>query len=109
MVKIAVFASGQGSNTVNLINYFRNNKIAQVALVISNSSSAQVVQHAMSLKVETMIIDDVILKSDALIVSLQEKGIGFIVLAGFLKLIPVTLISAYKHCSPNLVVKECMV
>lgn len=95
-MQLALFASGNGSNAENIIRYFRKQETAEVALILSNNSQAFVIQRADSLGVEYKLITrDDFKQTEALIVLLKSKKIDFIVLAGFLWLIPKALISAY--------------
>ena len=53
MKKIAIFASGSGTNAENIIRYFKTSKKIKVALVLSNNKNAFVLQRANKLNVET--------------------------------------------------------
>ena len=97
MKRIAVFASGSGSNAENLIHFFRTRKSAKVALVLTNNPDAFVINRASSLDIEAVVFDrDQFYNTDEILDLLKAKGIDFIVLAGFLWLIPTRLIDAYE-------------
>lgn len=96
--EIAIFASGSGSNTENIINYFQANMHLRVSLVVSNKSNAFVLQRAKNLGVQTYVLTKNDLTSPrSFLTFLHSKKIEFIVLAGYLKRIPVELITAYSH------------
>ncbi len=96
MVRVALFASGTGSNARRIIAHFHNHPRIQVTLVVSNNPAAGVLAIAREAGIPTLIIDKQRFnKGDAFLPDLQEAGIGFIVLAGFLWKVPPVLIRAY--------------
>jgi phosphoribosylglycinamide formyltransferase 1 len=100
---IAVFASGKGSNAENIINHFNKSGIAKVSVVITNNPSAGVIEKAMMQNVECYI--NLLAReqdSDQLLQTLQDYEIDLIVLAGFLKLIPKTIIKKYPKSIVNI-------
>lgn len=103
MQKIAVFASGTGSNTQKIIDYFRDRPHAQISLVVCNKQGAGVLQIAQTEGIPTLLIErERFLKGDGYVPVLHEHGISFLVLAGFLWKIPQTLIDAYPRRIVNL-------
>jgi len=103
MEKIAIFASGTGSNAQKMIEYFDGHPNIQVGLVVSNKPNAGVLQKAQAAGVETMVVNRATFyETKALLTALQEKEISFIVLAGFLWLIPVYLVEAYPKKMVNI-------
>ena len=96
MRNIAIFASGSGSNAENIIRYFSTKESAKVTLVLSNNRQAFVLKRAESLNVKNIFFDrDDFYRSDRVINILQEEKIDFIVLAGFLWLVPDNIINIY--------------
>jgi len=96
MKNIAIFASGSGSNAENIIRYFSTEKSAKVTLVLSNNRDAFVLKRVENLNVKGVFFDrDDFYKSDRVIDILQEEKIEFIVLAGFLWLVPDNIINIY--------------
>ena len=95
---IAIFASGSGSNTENIIRYFRENEAIQVSLVISNRSDAYVLERAHRLGVPCNVFpkEDWV-AGDEILAVLQEYHIDFVVLAGFLVRVPDLLLHAYPN------------
>ena len=102
-VNIAVFASGSGSNCENLIKYFRTSVRAAVALVVSNKTEAYVLERARRLGVPSVVVPKADLQRPELVLPLLEQyQIGFIVLAGFLPLVPNYLIDAFPRRMVNI-------
>jgi len=95
-IKIAIFASGSGTNAENIVKYFINSTICKVELILSNKNNAYVLERARKLSVDTMVFT-VNELNEGLIIDdfLSEKGIDFIVLAGFLLKIPQRLLEKY--------------
>jgi phosphoribosylglycinamide formyltransferase-1 len=96
MIKVAVFASGSGTNAENLINHFSKNVEINIDCIFTNSSKAGVIERAKRLKVPIVVFNKFEFESGIVLESLKEKGIEFIVLAGFLWLIPESIISFFR-------------
>lgn len=97
--RIAVFASGNGSNAENLIRYFRDtpDSLGEVALVVCNRPGAKVIERAIGLGVRTEVLSrDSINDSSRMLPLLESEGIDTIVLAGFLLMVPSFLLEAYR-------------
>ena len=102
-VKIAVFASGAGSNAEKLIHYFKSSEFARVALVVCNKPGAGVLAIAQKEGVPTLLIEkETFFRGDGYVPFLRENGIGFIVLAGFLWKIPASLVEAFPKRIVNI-------
>lgn len=98
-VKIAVFASGNGSNAENLIRYFRESgRGGEVALVIANRSDARVLARAEGLGVPAVYLaPSEIRDAEVLLPLLLDRyGIDAIVLAGFLQIVPAFVVARYS-------------
>lgn len=96
MVRIAIFASGSGTNAENIIRYFKDNNNIQIALIVSNRKDAFVLERAKRLGIDSITFSKSDFEStDKIPDYLKEKSIDFIVLAGFLLKIPESLIKAY--------------
>ncbi|CAN5911038.1 phosphoribosylglycinamide formyltransferase [soil metagenome] len=101
--RIAVFASGAGSNAKILIEYFEFHRNAQVTLLVSNRAEAGAVKIAQEQGVETLIISkETFFSVQSIVAELNERGIDLIVLAGFLWLIPEALIKAFPNRIVNI-------
>lgn len=96
MKKIAILASGSGSNAENIANYFAGSDYARVSFVIANNPNAFVLERAKRLGIESAVVTKAeFVEADGVIAMLQERDIDFVVLAGFLLLVPQKLIQAY--------------
>ncbi len=97
-VKLAIFASGGGSNARKIMEHFEQSSVAQVALVVSNKRDAGVLEIAAARGIPTEIIDrQGFYESEAILDILKKNEIGFIALAGFLWLIPAYLVRAFPR------------
>ena len=89
MKRIAVFASGSGSNAQNIIEFFQKDPTASVVLVLSNNPNAHVLERAKLLDVDSIVFDKAQLSDPHHVLGqLIDYKIDFIVLAGFLWRIP---------------------
>lgn len=103
MKKIAIFASGSGSNAENIANYFKGNNDLEISLILSNKKDAYVLERAKNLEIPSLIFNKKqFAESDEIVTTLQEKEIDLIVLAGFLWLIPANLIQAFPNKIVNI-------
>lgn len=96
MKRIAIFASGSGSNAENIITYFQKNKKAEVVLVLSNNPNALVLERATKLVVQNLVFNKQQL-NDSKWAKENLKNIDLIVLAGFLWKFPERLLEKYKN------------
>ena len=96
MHKIAIFASGAGSNAQKIIDYFRFHPSVAISLIVSNKTTAGVLDIAKKEHIATLILEkEKFFRGNAYVDELKQLGISFIVLAGFLWKIPSVLIHAY--------------
>lgn len=103
MKRIAIFASGTGTNAEALIKFFEFHRDAQITLLVSNKPDAGALKIARDHGVETMVVDRTDFFSEKSIVdALKVRGINLIVLAGFLWLIPQPLIKAFPKKIVNI-------
>lgn len=102
-INIAIFVSGGGTNCENLIKYFSGSERVNCALVVSNKADAYALVRAENLGVETAVVPKAQLNdADVMMPLLLEHAIDFIVLAGFLPLVPDFLIDAFPRRIVNL-------
>lgn len=103
MVNVAIFVSGGGTNCENLIKHFEHSEEVKCALVVSNKADAYALVRAERLGVPTAVVPKAQLNNpEETLPLLQEYGIEFIVLAGFLPLVPDYLIDAFPRRIINL-------
>jgi phosphoribosylglycinamide formyltransferase-1 len=101
--RIAIFASGTGSNAVNLIQFLKNDSSIEVAFVLSNKADAKVLSSAKELGVKTMSFSNAEVADGEFLTSLCKKeGVDWVILAGYLRLIPEELITAFDRKMINL-------
>jgi len=98
MKRIAIFASGSGSNAENIFNYFKENSIVEISLILTNNANAYVIERAKNLEVKSHVFSKSdFLNTSSILTVLGENKIDLVVLAGFLLKIPENLIKAYPN------------
>ena len=81
MKRIAIFASGSGSNAENIANYFKGSTEVEISLILANTPKAYVLERAKKLGIESVVVtNDEFRNADKVIDILKEKDIDFIVL-----------------------------
>lgn len=102
-VNVAIFVSGNGSNCENLIRHFEGSHSVRISLVLSNRAAAYALTRAQRLGVPAVVTPKADFNNaDILLPILKQYEIGFIVLAGFLLMIPDWLVKKYSHRMINL-------
>lgn len=94
--RIAIFASGKGSNAKAIIDYFKNSKTIAVSMIATNNPNAGVLAIARQNNIDTFIFSKEDLQSESFFLK-QLSDIDFIVLAGFLWLIPSYLVKHFPN------------
>ncbi len=106
--KLAVFVSGGGSNLQALIGASETGKLsAEIVLVVSNNAKAYGLERARNAGIDTFVynVKDYPNKEEAhsdLLEMLEEYGVEYIALAGYLKLLPEPLVKKYKGRITNI-------
>jgi len=101
-IHLALFASGTGSNVKNIYAYFQNHTFIHVSLLVCNNPNAKVLDFAIEKNLPYLIISNKDLHNENFISYLQEKKITHIILAGFLALIPKSLINKFPNAIINI-------
>ena len=102
-MNLAIFVSGSGTNCENIIRYFSGSDSVSVALVVSNRPDAYALVRAEKLGVPTAVVQKAQLNDPEVMLPLMRRyDIGFIVLAGFLPLVPDFLIDAFPRRIVNI-------
>jgi phosphoribosylglycinamide formyltransferase-1 len=97
MKKIAIFASGEGTNAQRVVDYFRGSEV-KITLIICNNPSANVLKRAEKNNIPSLLIDrETFNNSDSVLKKLQDSNIDLIVCAGFLWKIPDTILHAFPN------------
>ena len=95
-VRLAIFASGSGSNAEEIIRYFKNHEEIDVSLLLSNNPNALALKRAEGHGITSRIFDRKIYRDSTLILDwLDKAGITHIVLAGFLWLVPTYILDRF--------------
>lgn len=103
MKNIAIFASGEGTNAQNIIDYFRDSDAVKVNLIVCNKPQANVLNRAKAENIPQLIITrEDFYNSNRVIDSLKKANTDWIILAGFLWLIPENLIDAFRDKIVNI-------
>lgn len=101
--RLAIFASGNGSNCEQIIRYFHNHPYIKVEFVFTNNPIAGVIERARALQIDCYVMS---FSNDydhtSVFNLLKTKSIDWIILAGFLKKIPVTILKHYPNRIINL-------
>ncbi|MCP9748977.1 phosphoribosylglycinamide formyltransferase [Lacihabitans sp. CS3-21] len=98
MIKIAIFASGSGSNAERIVEFFNAKDEIEVSLILTNNPTAGVIERAQRLNIPVVIFNKkVFSKTDKIVEMLQLQSIDWVILAGFLWLVPKNLIKAFEN------------
>ncbi len=95
--KLAIFASGSGTNAERFFSHFKNHNQIEVSLLLSNNPNAFVLERAKNAGVPTRVFNKKQLRDGEVLSWLKERGITHIILAGFLWLISDNLIDAFPE------------
>lgn len=102
MMKIAIFASGNGSNFQSIVDAYQEEKLhAEVRLLVCDKPNAFVIERARKANIESFVFSPKAYGSKAdfeqeIVDKLIDLGIDFIVLAGYMRLIGPTLLNAFE-------------
>ncbi len=103
MKRIAIFASGSGSNAQKIIEHFDGNKDIEVSLVLTNNENAFVLQRASDLEIPAYVFDrQMFYDTDQVHDILRDIGVDVIVLAGFLWLVPTNILRSWPNHIVNI-------
>lgn len=101
--RVAIFASGSGSNALNLINHFNGHANIEVAFVLTNNSDAGIIEKARQEGIEVIVLsNEDVSKSEVLLSICEEAQVNWVVLAGYLRLVPASFIDHFENRIVNL-------
>lgn len=101
--RLAIFASGSGTNALNLVNFFANHPFIEIGILICNKKDAPVVEACENLGMDVFVLDnEKANQGEVLLTICQNQGIDFVVLAGYLRKIPDVFIAKYPRNILNL-------
>lgn len=103
MKNIAIFASGNGSNAENITNFFNNHNSIRVSCFLCNNPNAGVIKRAEKLGLPCLIFNrDDLNNSNRVIEFLRQYDVYYIVLGGFLWLLPSSITDIYTDRIVNI-------
>lgn len=103
MTNVAVFVSGSGTNCENIIRHFSGHRNIRIALVLSNRPDAYALTRAAGLNVPTEVMPKAeLMNENSLLGTMERYDIDFIVLAGFLLMVPDFLLRRYGRRIVNI-------
>jgi phosphoribosylglycinamide formyltransferase-1 len=103
MKRIAILASGSGSNAENIANYFKSNSDVEISIILSNKKDAFVLERASKLNIPGQSFNrNDFYETNTIVDLLKSKQIDLVVLAGFLWLVPNSLIKAFPNTIVNI-------
>ncbi len=96
MLRLALFASGNGSNAQRIIEYFAENPAIEVSILLCNKPDAHVLTRAALLKIPSIVFNRATFyETDDIPELLKTNRIDYLILAGFLWLIPHNILALY--------------
>lgn len=101
-MNIAIFASGEGSNAENIARYFEARPKDKVTLMLTNNPEAGVLKRARLLQIPSFVFTANQLNDGTVQAVLEQQAINFVVLAGFLKRIPESIVKAFENRMVNI-------
>lgn len=98
IINLALFASGSGSNAENIATYFKNNPGINVKIIFTNNAKAGVVKRAQNMGVDCIVFNkDDFYKTNQVVSLLEQYQVDWIILAGFLWLVPKSMIAKFPN------------
>lgn len=95
--RIAIFASGSGTNAENIVSYFKNSSTINVVLILTNNPSAKVLERAQKLNIPSKIFNKNDLNESDEFLQFLISEVDYIILAGFLWLLPMRIIQKFPN------------
>lgn len=102
MKRLAILASGSGTNAENIVKYFLDNDQATVAAIFCNNTKAGVLDKAHKLGVRAIVFNNTELNDGTVLQKLLDYKVDLVVLAGFLRKIPTDMLDEYDGAMINL-------
>ncbi len=97
MKRIAIFASGSGTNAENIVSYFKNSSTINVVLILTNNPSAKVLERAQKLNIPSKIFNKNDLNESDEFLQFLISEVDYIILAGFLWLLPMRIVQKFPN------------
>lgn len=97
-IKLAIFASGGGSNAKKIVEYFQNHPLIETGVMLTNNPDSGVIKLGDTYHIPTIYLPSSDFRDSARLQTiLAAHEIQYIILAGFLRKIPESLIQIYNH------------
>ncbi len=101
--RLAIFASGSGSNAEKIAEYFTGRTDIEISLILSNNPQAGVIARARRFQIPVVLFDKkTFYETHRIIEILQNERIDLVVLAGFMMLIPEAMVQAFPNKIVNI-------
>ena len=97
MFRLALFASGSGTNVQNICEYFNNHKLIKPEVVFSDRKKAQALQRANNLNIKSEYFDYSKTTPEDLYEKIKKNKVTHIILAGYLRLVPTEIIKSFNN------------
>ena len=101
-LKLAIFASGNGSNAQAIIEHLLTNSAVEVSRIYTNNKDAYVIERGEKFDVSSVIFNKSRFLSEEFTDKLQSENYDLIILAGFMWLVPPAIVSSYKNKIVNI-------
>lgn len=102
VVRLAILASGSGTNAQRMVEHFKAHPIVEVTLIATDNPKAGVIQRAWDLGVALLLFNKEMLRNGELQHELIAQRIDLIVLAGFMQLVPLEMVRAFPERIVNI-------
>lgn len=97
-IRLAIFASGAGSNALNILRHFENNAHIEVAFLMTNRKESPLVLAAKTIATPILVFDNEHVSDGEFLMDIcAEHKIDYVILAGYLRLIPKEFILNFKE------------
>ena len=103
MWNVTIFASGSGSNAENIFNYFKDSKLVRIGLLITDNPKAFVIERCRRHSVPCLVLSKRLIDdTDFMLGVLRDFRTNFVVLSGYIKLIPDYIVAAFDQRIVNI-------
>jgi len=103
MWNVTIFASGSGSNAENIFNYFKDSKLVRIGLLITDNPKAFVIERCRRHSVPCLVLSKRLIDdTDFMLGVLRDFRTNFVVLAGYIKLVPDYIVAAFDQRIVNI-------
>ncbi|MBP5502321.1 MAG: phosphoribosylglycinamide formyltransferase [Bacteroidales bacterium] len=103
MWNVTIFASGSGTNAENIFNYFKDSKLVRIGLLITDNPKAFVIERCRRHSVPCLVLSKRLIDdTDFMLGVLRDFRTNFVVLAGYIKLVPDYIVTAFDQRIVNI-------